>query len=68
MYHCSKLEKHVLLHRIHFGPVLDVRAVAELFLCVLFFIAVEYATLVNLGIELVRLVVVVEFNVSRARW
>ena len=59
----SKLEHHVLLHRIHLRPVLDVRTVAKLCLRTSLAEAVVYAALVNLVVVSVRLVCVLILNV-----
>ena len=61
----GEFQEHVLLHRIHRGPVLDVRAVAELLGEVGLAVAVVDAALVDAVVEGVRLVGVFVLDVRR---
>ncbi len=60
----GQFEEHVLLHGVHLGPVLDVGAVAESLVGVRLAVAVEYAALVDLGVEGVGFVFVGIVNVG----
>ncbi len=62
-----QFEEHVLLHREHLRPVLDVRAVAEFDRRVGLAVAVEDAALVDAVVKGVRLVVVLILDVGGRR-
>ncbi len=53
-----ELHKHILLHGIHLGPVLDVRAIAELCGSIVLAIAIIDTALVDSVVVLVRLIVI----------
>ena len=67
MDNSCQLEQHVLLHRIHCRPVLDVRTVAKLCLRTRSAVAVVYAALVYLLVVNVWLVSVLVLYVCRSR-
>ena len=60
----SKLNEHVLLHRIHLRPVLDVRTIAQFGLRTSLAESVVYAALVYLVVVNVWLVCILVLNVG----